>query len=168
VNLRFSKQINRGFTIVELLIVIVVIAILAAITIVAYNGIQNRAHDTAVQSDLAQFHRKNQTEKLTRSDDGFLYAGDFAGYRVKFNKSAYDLSLNNLMYCRSNDGQEYGLAAVSKSGKAYYVNTAGAVRDYTWSWTSAAASTCTNVINSSEYAPSWGNHNAGMGWVHTL
>ena len=30
---------QRGFTIVELLIVIVVIGILAAITIVAYNGI---------------------------------------------------------------------------------------------------------------------------------
>ena len=30
---------NKGFTIVELLIVIVVIGILASITIVAYNGI---------------------------------------------------------------------------------------------------------------------------------
>lgn len=44
---------NRpGFTIVELLIVIVVIAILAAITVVAFNGVQRRAAETTVQSDL--------------------------------------------------------------------------------------------------------------------
>lgn len=40
------RKPQAGFTIVELLIVIVVIAILAAITIVAYNGIQSRARDT--------------------------------------------------------------------------------------------------------------------------
>ncbi len=44
---------RRGFTIVELLIVIVVIGILAAIVIVAYNGITQRAHVAALQSDLS-------------------------------------------------------------------------------------------------------------------
>lgn len=41
-----NKFNTPGFTIVELLIVIVVIGILAAITIVAFNGIQQRAKNT--------------------------------------------------------------------------------------------------------------------------
>lgn len=45
-----NKQ--TGFTIVELLIVIVVIGILAAITIVAYNGIQEKARASGLVSDL--------------------------------------------------------------------------------------------------------------------
>lgn len=44
--MRTAKQ--RGFTIVELLIVVVIIAILAAITLVTYNGIQQRANNAAI------------------------------------------------------------------------------------------------------------------------
>lgn len=49
---------EQGFTIVELLIVIVVIAILAAITIVAYNGIQGRARDSSADSMAATLSKK--------------------------------------------------------------------------------------------------------------
>lgn len=47
------RQKQAGFTIVELLIVIVVIAILATISIVAYRGIQERGRDSQRDSDIA-------------------------------------------------------------------------------------------------------------------
>ena len=48
------RAVQPAFTIVELLIVIVVIAILAAISIVSYTGIQNQARSTALLSDASQ------------------------------------------------------------------------------------------------------------------
>lgn len=51
---------TQGFTIVELLIVIVVIGILASITIVAFNGVQDRARVVSVQSDLRNLHTSLQ------------------------------------------------------------------------------------------------------------
>jgi prepilin-type N-terminal cleavage/methylation domain-containing protein len=54
---QFSRESQSGFTIVELLIVIVVIGILAAITIVAYNGIQTKAQVAKRDSDTASYHK---------------------------------------------------------------------------------------------------------------
>lgn len=45
---------SQAFTIIELLIVIVIIAILVAITAVGYNGVTRSANEAAVQSDLKQ------------------------------------------------------------------------------------------------------------------
>lgn len=46
------KKNNQGFTIVELLIVIVVIGILALLVITTYSGIQQKARNSQRQSDL--------------------------------------------------------------------------------------------------------------------
>lgn len=61
------KTRPRGFTIVELLIVIVVIAVLAAIMVVAYNGIQTRARNSR-QLNVAEMYLK--TLKTYAIDNG--------------------------------------------------------------------------------------------------
>ena len=62
------KTKSRGFTIVELLIVIVIIAILAAITIVAYNGITNRANESSAKSAANSAVKK--AEAYSADDQG--------------------------------------------------------------------------------------------------
>lgn len=62
-----SKSFRFGFTIVELLIVIVVIGILATVTVVAYNGIQERASATLLKSDLIN---SSKQIKLFQVDNG--------------------------------------------------------------------------------------------------
>lgn len=52
----FKKTRPGGFTIVELLIVIVVIGILAGLVVVTYNGIQQKARDTERKTDVNALH----------------------------------------------------------------------------------------------------------------
>lgn len=115
--------IRNGFTIVELLIVIVVIAILAAITIVAFNGIQNRANDSAVQGDLKNIAKLFEVYKV---DNGRYPAGtsQLSGLGIKVTKTAYApgfSAVNNLLYCRNtNTGSaSFALLGQSKSGALY-------------------------------------------------
>ena len=166
-----SRQ-QHGFTIVELLIVIVVIAILAAISIVAYIGIQNRAYDTSVQSDLAYLakvaHFYN-ADNGTYPTGGQLvgYSSSTTGQPVKATKSAYSTASNSMLYCALTDGSMYGFVARSKSSKAFYVSSSsGSVKEMSGGMTGTAATDCSNagVSNNSGwwmYTTSW--HSAVQG-----
>lgn len=56
--LDLTQAAKRGFTIVELIVVVVVIAILASVVIVSYNGIRERANDSAVKAAISQLSRQ--------------------------------------------------------------------------------------------------------------
>jgi prepilin-type N-terminal cleavage/methylation domain-containing protein len=74
-----------GFTIVELLIVIVIIGILAAIVIVAYNGITTRAAGAKRDSDMDQYYRaiiiaRQSTGKTLAQITGSYWSAGFCTY----------------------------------------------------------------------------------------
>lgn len=112
---------QRGFTIVELLIAIVVIAILVSVSVVAYNGIQARAHNTAVQADintlgkaLALYHSRHHRYPTSTSDLRSLEAS--------INRGSYSTDLSNLVYHTSTNGSKFFLSATSRGKQIYYTS----------------------------------------------
>lgn len=93
---------RKGFTIVELLIVVVVIAILAAITIVAYNGIQNRSKNSAVDSTLRQAASKIESFAVINAG---AYPASLAEAEVTPGSNV------NLQYIRGADSRSFCVTA---------------------------------------------------------
>lgn len=108
---QWATQKRSGFTIVELLIVIVVIAILAAITVVAYNGIRERAETSSLHSAAAQAYKKIEAEKIRTGvypsaveDAGVIAAaGSTYDYRAFGYGSCVAVSKGDLTYHVSTD-----------------------------------------------------------------
>lgn len=117
------KQGNRGFTIVELLIVVVVIAILAAITIISYRGIQGRAYDSSVASDIENYAKKIELFKV---ENGRIPSSkaDLDSIDVNIAVNSYASHSNAVMYCMSVNANVWSIAGASKSGvNGYYYNS---------------------------------------------
>lgn len=93
-----TRRLQPGFTIVELLIVIVVIAILAAISIVAYNGIQDRARNAAAQSAAIQAKKKLEIYKLGDGNGNYPTTGNLAQAGLS-ESDGYQYTSNGTTFC---------------------------------------------------------------------
>lgn len=62
------KKKNLGFTLVELLVVISIIGILAALTTFSFTGAQRQARDSERKSDLSQY--RTTLESFANKNDG--------------------------------------------------------------------------------------------------
>ena len=113
-----STKKSVGFTIVELLIVIVVIAIIAAITIIAYTGIQDRAKTSSVQSDVANAVKQLESAKVVSS--GEVYPSSAANANLKTSGGNtvsyyYDSTINSYCVEYVNGNIAYSASSVNPS-----------------------------------------------------
>lgn len=110
---------KHGFTVVELLIVIVVIGILATLTIISYNGVPNQAYDASVKNDLANMAKKLSVAALKNSETFPLPPA--VSTDIHISKNAYLTTSNNLYYCYNSSTNQYAVAARSRSGKQFKI-----------------------------------------------
>ena len=115
-----KRTTQRGFTIVELLIVIVIIGILAAITIVAYNGVTNRAKVTAIQSDLSQGVKQLEIAKIDSST---------SSYPASLPSSIKASSGNVYTYTPVPDQQSYCLQSANGSLNSFVTGSSTSPQD---------------------------------------
>lgn len=124
-----NKKVHRGFTLVELLIVIALLAIIALIVIAAINPIEqrNRARDTGMRADGAQlvsaidrfFTARSEFPWVTATDQtpgalindstfGFVSAGDFRVGLCGGDATADDCDADGLLITTDELKPEFG------------------------------------------------------------
>lgn len=146
---------NYGFTIVELLVVIVIIGILAAITVVSYTGITRRATVASLQSDLT-----NASQQLK------LFQIDNSVYPTTINCALPDSSTNKCIKASSSDTfsdfqidntsnpQSFCLTSTSTNGGSYRITEDGNSKVG-----NCSRQSCYAILNANE------SYGSGVYWV---
>lgn len=150
------KKQPHGFTIVELIIVIIVIGILAAITIVGYSGMSQSAKAHAVGSEAQRMATELRKYKVTNG----VYPSDLssisqtAGYSYGYakydsNSLCVSATKDNISYyvLSSNTEPQSGTCAGASGGASApsgLVATANSTSQITLSWTAPTSFTPAN------------------------
>ncbi len=156
---------KKGFTIVELLVVIVVIAILTAIVTVAYNGVSQNAKASSLKADLRNTATKIQ---LVKADTGEYPLTLSAANKV-------ESETTTLTY--QSDGSTFCLDATTTAagGASFFMTHTGTIQEglcppgpATWTMV-AAGSTHTLALASNGKLYAWGlNTNGQLGIGSTV
>jgi type IV pilus assembly protein PilA len=115
---------EAGFTLIELMVVLLIMAILLAIAIPTFLGVKTGAQDRAVQSNL--------TNALTSAKAAYANGGTYATAataevtslqaaepNLTFETAAATSGSNNLSVATSTDGQELLLVGYSQGGQCW-------------------------------------------------
>lgn len=83
---KFSKKLKKGFTLVELVVVIAIIAILSAASVATYFGVTESARKSTSKSNAQQVAQLIYVEALSELDDSPINFGT-AGLVLKYTES---------------------------------------------------------------------------------
>ncbi len=134
-----SRKQHHGFTLVELLVVIVVIALLVTITVVTYNGIQAQTKKSAMQSSLSTAFKKIETLRIQNGDSGYPESLGSIGintagelyYQYDVNNSVNPKTFCMTILHRSMIGEAYFISQASTSPRQGSCENHSTNPDYT-------------------------------------
>ena len=171
-----TQRQHKGYTVTEMVIVIVVLGILAAIMVVAWNGLQSRSKLTASQANLLM---------IAKSAD--LYTVSHGNHRPNSSDAFVDIFKDAQLYDKTRDpnGQSFAICSLPsgyvivawnpivtsyKNGDMLYTYSATEGQDVV-TLTNSSLSALPNQIDkvcTAVYPPTQNNSTAYISWSYDL
>lgn len=128
-----KKNNKKGFTLVELLVVIAILAILATVSVVGYTSFTQKAKDSNAQTELVQARELIRSDLLTAegetyssTDGDIVFTKATKGYTVAFKTegNAHD-DFDACLKVEFTDLKDLGTFTITDSKTIKYVSNGG-------------------------------------------